>query len=108
MKEKQKKILQIIIKAQERNITIKNERDRLRDEIASFRKKIMIHEEKICELKEAFVKKQNKNAFFEVDLTRSQQELREFLSSFTITDKRSAKFLDSAVFIESDDSTFED
>ena len=68
----------------------------------------MTHEEKIHELKEALVKKQDKNASFEVDLTRSRQEFRELFSSFIIADKRSAKFFNSIVFTESDDSTFED
>ena len=108
MKKKQKKILQIVIKAQERDITTKNERNRLRDEIASLRKEIMIHEEKIRELKKALVKKQDKNAFLEADLARSRQKLREFFSLFIITGKRSAKFSNSVVFIENDDSTFKD
>ena len=68
---------------------------------------MMTHEEKIHELKKALVREQDKNAFFEADLTRSRQELRESFSSFIIADKRSTKFLDSIVFIESDDSTFE-
>ena len=79
----------------------------MRDEIASFRKEIMIHKEKIRELKETFVKKQDKNVFFEVDLTRFRQKLRKFSSSFIITNKRSTKFSDFVIFIESDDSTFE-
>ena len=67
----------------------------------------MIHEKKIRELKEAFVRKQDKNMFFETDLTRFRQEFRKFLSSFIITDKRSAKFFNLVVFIENDDLMFE-
>ena len=57
LKEKQKKILQIIIKTQERCLTTKDEKDRLRKKIASLQEKMMTHEEKIHELKEALVKK---------------------------------------------------
>ena len=108
LKKKQKKILQIIIKTQERCLTAKDERNRLREKIASLQKEMMTHEEKIHELKEALVRKQDKNAFLEADLTRSRREFRESFSSFIIADKRSAKFSDSTVFTKSDDSTFED
>ena len=66
----------------------------------------MIHEKKIRELKEAFVRKQNKNAFFETDLTKSRQELRKSFSPFIITDKRLTKFSNLVVFIENDEITF--
>ena len=89
-------------------MTAKDERNRLREKIASLQKEMMTHEEKIHELKKALVKKQDKNASFEIDLTRSRRELRESFSSFIIADKRSAKFFNSIVFTESDDSTFED
>ena len=108
LKEKQKKTLQIIIKTQERCLTAKDERDRLREKIAPLQKEMMTHEEKIHELKEALVRKQDKNASFETDLTRSRRELRKSFSSFIIAGKRSAKFSDSIVFTENDDSTFED
>ena len=107
LKEKQKEILQIIIKAQERCLTAKNERNRLREKIVPLQKKVMTHEKKIHELKEALVKKQDKNASFEADLTRSRRKFQESSSSFIIAGKRSAKFSDSIVFTESDDSTFE-
>ena len=68
----------------------------------------MTHKDKGHELKETFVKEQNKNAFFETDLTRFRQELRELLSPSIIADKRSTKFSDSVIFTESNDSTFED
>ena len=108
LKEKQKKTLQIIIKAQERCLTAKDERDRLREKIAPLQKEVMIHEEKIHELKEAFVREQDNNVSLEANLTRFRREFRESLSPFIITDKRSAKFFDSIVFTESDDSTFKD
>ena len=108
MKEKQKKTFQIIIKTQERCLTAKDEKDRLREKIASLQEEVMTHEEKIHELKEALVREQNKNAFLETDLARSRREFRESFSLFIIADKRSAKFSDSIVFTESDDSTFED
>ena len=88
-------------------MTAKDEKNRLREKIAPFQKEMMTHEEKIHELKEALVRKQDKNAFFETDLTRSRRELRKSLSLFIIAGKRSAKFSDSIVFIENDDSTFE-
>ena len=108
LKEKQKKTLQIIIKVQERCLTAKDERNRLREKIASLQKEVMTHEEKIHELKKAFVREQDKNASLETDLTRSRQELRESFSSSIIAGKRSAKFSDSIVFTEIDDSMFED
>ena len=107
MKKKQKKTFQIVIKAQKRCLTAKDERDRLREKIAPFQKEVMTHEEKIHELKEALVRKQDKNASFEADLTKSRRELRKSLSPFIIAGKRSTKFPDSVVFTESDDSTFE-
>ena len=106
LKEKQKKTFQIVIKTQKRCLTTKDERNRLREKIAPLQKEVMTHEEKIHELKEAFVREQDKNASFEIDLTRSRREFRKSLSPFIIADKRSAKFLDSIVFTESDDSTF--
>ena len=108
MKEKQKETFQIVIKTQERCLTAKDERNRLREKIASFQKEVMTHEEKIHELKEALVREQDKNVSLEADLTRSRRELQESFSSFIIAGKRSAKFSDSIVFIENDDSTFED
>ena len=69
---------------------------------------MMIHEEKIHELKKALVRKQDKNASFEADLTRFRREFRESFSSFIIADKRSTKFSDSIVFIKNDDLTFKD
>ena len=108
LKEKQKKTLQIIIKAQERCLTAKDERDRLREKIAPLQKEVITHEEKIHELKEALVEEQDKNAFFEADLTRSRRELRKSSSSSIIAGKRSTRFSDSTVFTENDDSTFED
>ena len=108
MKEKQKKTLQIVIKTQEHCLTAKDEKDRLREKIVSLEKEMMTHEKKIHELKEAFVREQDKNASFEIDLTRSRRELRESFSSFIIAGKRSAKFSDSIIFIENDNSTFED
>ena len=80
----------------------------MRDKIALFRKKVMIHEKKIRELKKTLVRKQDKNAFFETDLTRFRQEFRDFFSSFIITDKKLMKFINFVVFIESDDLRFED
>ena len=71
-------------------------------------KKVMIHEKKIHELKEALAREQDKNAFLETNLTRSRREFRESFSSFIIADKRSAKFFNSIVFIKNDDSTFKD
>ena len=108
LKEKQKKTLQIIIKTQKRCLTAKDEKNRLREKIVPLQKKVMTHEEKIHELKKTFVRKQDKNASFETDLTKSRRELRKSLSSFIIAGRRSAKFSDSTVFTESDDSTFED
>ena len=108
MKEKQKKTLQIIIKAQERCLTAKDERNRLREKIAPLQKEIMIYEKKIHELKKALAREQDKNASFETDLTKSCREFREFSSPFIIAGKKSAKFSDLIVFTESDDSTFED
>ena len=67
----------------------------------------MTHEKKIHELKEALMRKQDKNASLETDLTKSRREFRESFSSFIIADKRSAKFSDSTVFIKNDDLTFE-
>ena len=69
---------------------------------------MMTYEKKIHELKKALVRKQDKNTFFEIDLTRSHQEFRKFFSSFIIIDKRLAKFSNSIVFIKSDHSTFKD
>ena len=108
LKEKQKETFQIVIKTQKRCLTAKDEKNRLREKIASLQKKMMTHEEKIHELKKALVREQDKNASFETDLTRSRREFRKSFSSFIIADKKSAKFFDSAVFTESDDSTFED
>ena len=89
-------------------MTTKDEKNRLREKIAPLQKKMMTHEEKIHELEEALVREQDKNASFEADLTRSCRELRELFSSFIIAGKRSAKFFDSTVFTENDDSIFED
>ena len=108
LKEKQKKTLQIIIKAQERCLTAKDERNRLREKIASLQKEMMTHEEKIHELKEALVRKQDKNASFETDLTRSRREFRKSFSPFIIAGKKLTKFSDLIVFTENDDSTFKD
>ena len=69
---------------------------------------MMTHEEKIHELKEALMREQDKNASLETDLTRSRREFRKSFSSSIIAGKRSAKFSDSIIFTESDDSTFED
>ena len=107
LKKKQKKTLQIVIKAQERCLTAKDERDRLREKIAPLQEEVMTHEEKIHELEEALVREQDKNASFEADLARSRRELRESPSPSTIADKRSAKFSDPVVFTGSDDPTFE-
>ena len=85
---------------------MKDEKNRLREKITSFQKEMMTHEEKIHELKEALMKEQDKNASFKADLARSRRELRESFLSFIIAGKRSAKFSDSTVFTESDDSTF--
>ena len=107
LEEKQKETLQIAIKAQERCLTAKDERDRLREKIAPLQEEVMTHEEKIHELKEALVREQDKNASLEADLARSRRELRESPSPSTIAGKRSAKFPDPAVFTGSDDPTFE-
>ena len=56
LKKKQKKILQIIIKTQERCLTTKDERDRLREKIASLQEEVMTYEKKIHELKEALAR----------------------------------------------------
>ena len=69
---------------------------------------MMTHKEKIHELKEALVRVQDKNAFLETDLTRSRQEFQKSFSSFIIAGKRSAKFFNSIIFTENDDSTFKD
>ena len=107
LKEKQKKTLQIVIKTQKRCLTTKNERDRLREKIVPLQKEMMTHEKKIHELKEALVREQDKNASLEADLTKSRREFWKSLSSFIIAGKRSAKFSDSVIFTENDDSTFE-
>ena len=60
----------------------------------------------IHELKEALIRKQDKNASFEANLRKSPWKLRKFFSSFTFTNKRSAKFLDFVVFIKKNNSTF--
>ena len=88
-------------------MTTKDERDRLREKIAPLQKEIITYEEKIHELKKALAREQDKNASFEADLTKSRRELRESSSSFIIAGKRSAKFSDSIIFTENDDSTFE-
>ena len=77
----------------------RQKKHRLREKIISLQKGIMTYKEKIYELKEALVREQNKNASFETDLIRSRRELRELLSPFIIAGKRSAKFLNSIVFI---------
>ena len=108
LEEKQKKTFQIIIKTQERCLITKNERNRLREKIVPLQKEMMTHEEKIHKLKKALVREQDKNASFEADLTRFRQEFRESFSSFIIADKRSAKFSDSIVFTENNNSLFKD
>ena len=46
------------------------------------------------------MREQDKNIFFEIDLIKLRQELREFFSSFTFMNNRLAKFFNSIVFIE--------
>ena len=79
----------------------------MRDEIALFREEIIIYEEKISKLKETFMRKENKNAFFKVDLARSRQKFRKFFSSFIITDKKSTELFNSVIFIQNNNSMFE-
>ena len=89
-------------------MTAKDERNRLREKIVPLQKEMMTHEEKIHELKEALMREQDKNASLETDLTRSRREFRKSFSSSIIAGKRSAKFSDSIIFTENNDSTFKD
>ena len=67
---------------------------------------MITHEKKIHELKKAFVKEQDKNIFFEIDLNRSRQKFREFLLLFMIANNKSVKFINFIVFIKNNNSMF--